>query len=94
MSNCYLYHLVRRFRGAIRFARTSTATNEAGAMQQVQITHNPFEALDTYRFQLYGFASAMPVGTDVVADGTSLDGHVHGDVMNGAGDTGPPVMLA
>jgi cytoskeletal protein CcmA (bactofilin family) len=31
---------------------------------------------------------------DVVADGISLDGHVHGDVMNGAGDTGPPVMLA
>lgn len=59
--------LYRRVSMMVGFGRTTTATNEAAVVSSAQVTFGPLETRDATKIvQSYGFASALPVGTDVV----------------------------
>jgi phage gp45-like len=50
----------------VRSGRTTTTTNEIGNIQSVQTQHSAFETSNSNSMQMVGFASAMPIGTDVM----------------------------
>ncbi|MDO9711045.1 phage baseplate assembly protein domain-containing protein [Paracraurococcus lichenis] len=68
-----LTRIFRRVQNVIRLAKTTATTIEKGVIQRVQARFNPLEVGDRNSMQTYGFASALPVGSDVVVVNVSGD---------------------
>ena len=76
-----LSRLWRRVWHAVRLARTTLPTVETGVVQTVQAQYNKRDVHTAVVGQLTGFASALPVGTDIV-------------VLNMGGDNTQSVAIA
>ncbi len=74
-------NILNKITHMIRPGKTSTVTNEVGNIQTVQAQHNQFETSNVHSMQLVGFASSMPIGSDVMR-------------LNVAGDNSNGVIIA
>ena len=70
-------NLLNRIVHLLRPARTTTLPVETGNIAMVQVNHNPFETRTLQVLQHVGFASSLPLNTDV------MTGQVGGDNSNG-----------
>lgn len=57
----------------IRPGRTTNSPDETGKIGRLQVTHNSFENRTLNHMQMVGFASAIPVGTDVMCINVGAD---------------------
>lgn len=62
-----------RIRNTFRLGQTTLAPKEDGVVQIVQVTLSDNETLDVTSLQHYGFATSMPIGTDILV--ANVEGH-------------------
>lgn len=63
----------KRLWHVIRPAKTTNVVNEHGVIQSVQATFSAYETHDVLIAQMVGFASNLPVGTDLLVSNMSGD---------------------
>jgi phage gp45-like len=57
----------------VRPGRLSLASDETGNISKVQVKHNKVEMRDCHHMQMVGFASGLPIGTDILANSIGGD---------------------
>lgn len=83
-----------RIQNTTRVGKLTLPSNETGIVQRCQIYLNQYETMDNiHSLQLFGFASAMPVGTDCVVV-TMAGDNSNGCVIASGNNTLRPLNMA